>query len=918
MCKNKCLVFFFLFFVIVSFIFSQETTGSIKVIVTDTQNELLPGASVVISSSSLIGARDYITNQNGECFVAKLSPGKYKVVVKLEGFKTETVENIIVSLGITSIINVKMELGKIEEEIVVTAKENPVDITNSKLATNIKKDFFDLLPKGRDFKSMALLAPGVIQGKYGIGITGATGGENQFMIDGTTTTGVMRGNDNITNLVYEFIEEVQTKTGGYEAEYGGALGGVINVITKSGGNEYHGEMRLNYQSDKLYGKPKIGIYGDGAINEFNYYDLSFSLGGYLIKDKLWFFAAYAPAFRTTYYNPTNLYTHQTGRFEEKTNTNYFSLKLSYLLYKKHTIGLTAFGDPGKTEGGNPGSLRDWSSDWQARQKYGSLNIVLKYDGIFGDSLLLHFLLGKYYSNPILEPISGNKDEKQLIYDQGYLGYPEGWVTGGFGMVHQPYARSRWNIKTDITKFWGDHTFKAGIQYSRWQGENNGGYTGEYYRHYQPALDLIMEGSWTQKGTAYTDIISLFLQDSWKVSSRLYLNLGVRVEDQKLHASDPSSFFKPNETVIHFTFGQQLSPRLGFTFDVFGDGSSKLFGSYGRFFEMVPLDINLLAFGYIDSMLNFYTLSTEELLFGFPLFSKIEIADRFPGEPKMKPPYAEEFILGFQKEILPKLSLSIRGIYKRLGMYVEDGSFDGAQSYVVFNPGIHCVGDWSTDPIGFPKAKRNYRAFEIELNKSYDKNFQFYMSYTYSRLTGNMSGFGYQEYNQINANTTAQFDDPGLMYNSDGNLWNDRPHALKLNGIYTFSFGLNLGASFRFQSGQPLTKLGTNPWYGEIVYLDQRGTDGRLPNFYQLDMHLEYTCKLSDRYNIGLYFDVFNALNTKIEVARDMVYARYKFYGLGGGIEPPWEPDPQPDNEFYGKVTLYQSPISGIIGIKFQF
>jgi len=210
MCGNKCPIFLLLFFVIASFIFSQETTGSIKVIVTDAQNELLPGANIAISGSSLIGIRGYITNKDGECFFASLPPGKYKAVVKLEGFKTETVDNIIVSLGTTSIINVKMELGKIEEEIVVTAKGNLVDITTSKLATDVKKEFFDSLPKTRDFQSMAQLAPSVMYDKYGIGITGASGGENQFIIDGTTTTGIMHGNDNVTNLVYEFIEEVSS------------------------------------------------------------------------------------------------------------------------------------------------------------------------------------------------------------------------------------------------------------------------------------------------------------------------------------------------------------------------------------------------------------------------------------------------------------------------------------------------------------------------------------------------------------------------------------------------------------------------------------------------------------------------------------------------------------------------------------
>lgn len=249
--------------------------------------------------------------------------------------------------------------------------------------------------------------------------------------------------------------------------------------------------------------------------------------------------------------------------------------------------------------------------------------------------------------------------------------------------------------------------------------------------------------------------------------------------------------------------------------------------------------------------------------------------------------------------------------------MEDGSFDQGHTYFVFNPGVHLKGSWDTDPMGFPEAKREYKALEIVIDKIFSKNYQFTTSYVYSKLTGNMAGFGFHETGQNNPNIAGLFDAPEFLYNADGYLWGDRPHQFKFNGIYLFNFGLNVGASFRYHTGQPFTKMGSGPWGGASAFLEKRGTSGRLPNFYQLDTHFEYSIKL-DKYRIGFYFDVFNVLNTKIETAIDTLYARSTYYGYPGGMLPPWKPEPQADNDYYGNATHYQAPARVMLGFKFQF
>jgi len=303
-----------------SFIFAQRTTGMIEGVITDEEETPLPGATVTLKGPN-IATRTITANMNGMYRFGAVPPGEYTVSASLPGFKKFSEERVIVRLEATNTVNIILEVGAIEEEITVIGESPVVDLTSSRLTTNVKKEYFDSLPKGRTYQDMVYMAPSVQQDRWGIGVAGATGAENLYIIDGINTTDVEDGVVG-TDLAYEFIEEVQTKTGGYEAEFAGALGGVVNVITKSGGNELHGGMVFNYQNDALYGEPKIGVRGEGAIDEFSYYDFGLNISGPIVKDSVWFFLGATPGFRTTTYSPTDDWTGETRAFDVKRNTYY--------------------------------------------------------------------------------------------------------------------------------------------------------------------------------------------------------------------------------------------------------------------------------------------------------------------------------------------------------------------------------------------------------------------------------------------------------------------------------------------------------------------------------------------------------------------------------------------------------------------
>ncbi len=920
---RKVLIGLLTLLVVVGFAFSQITTGNLKGTVTDTAGTPLPGVSVVVTGPSLIGQRVVVTDANGNFLVPSIPPGTYTVTATLAGFKKTTKSGVVVYLEKTTSIKVTLEQGEISETLEVTAKAPAVDITDTKVSMNVKKSFFDALPKGRNFQAMVLMAPSVEQGHFGISVGGATGLENQYIIDGINTTDVDLGRVG-TNIVYEYIDEVEVKTAGYEAEFSGALGGVVNIITKSGGNEFHGDLLFNYRSDKLYAEPKVTVFGGGAINKFHYYDFGVGIGGYIVKNKLWFFAAGTPSFRKTYYTPVNAYTHKVVNGDYKQNIYNFSTKLTFLPARNHTITLSAFGDPRKGVGGNPGTLRDPNSDYRAKNTGGTYNVAAKYEGMFGTDWIVTALVGRYFDRTRRLPESGNLDKPVLIYQYGSYGYPHGWRTGGFGWYSNPFDKSRWTGKLDITRFWGNHTFKAGFQWYRSIEDRNDHYTGKFYRVYREPRGYYYERYRTTKGDAYTDDFALFVQDSWQIG-RLHLNLGIRSESEVLHSTDPSKFFKPHQAVISWGFKDMIAPRFGFSFDVLGDGTTKFFGSYGRFYEIVPMDINARSFGYEMDEIFFYTLSGT-------LFYDWKIGHEPPPiQPDIKAPYQNEFVLGVERELTKDFTLSVRGIYRKLGRYVEDGSFDGGNVYFLFNPGewvpttLKRPSDFTSrcpkEYWNFPKPLRWYKAVEVVLNKHFSHNYQFVASYTYGRAYGNLPGFAFEEYGQSDPNITAEFDFPELMYNAEGYLPNDRKHRFKFDGAYIFPFGLSLGTSVRYISGKPYTAMGYNEWYGPVAFLDKRGTTGRTPSQFFIDLHVAYSYKIAGKYKLTALADIFNVTNNRVMTDIYTSYDNTHYYGYSDDpstIYPPWTKPAAPSNPYYGEARAYHSPRSAILGLRFEF
>ncbi|HTY40237.1 MAG TPA: TonB-dependent receptor, partial [Thermoanaerobaculia bacterium] len=276
-------------------VLSAQTTGSIRGVV-QTGGTALPGVTVEAKSPNLQGSRVTVSDSQGRYNLTLLPPGRYTITATLEGFSGKA-QIVPLSLGESATLNLELVQTK-TESVTVTAEAGTVATDSSSSGRNIDSKVFQALPTGRNYASVAQLDAGV--GTDGsdtrnqsITVYGSTGLENTYMVDGANTTGVEFGSQGKT-LNFEFIQEVEFKSGGYEAEFAGSTGGLLNVVTKSGGNEFHGDGfgYFNNASLQASSKHTESQTPDGIPLGFSNEDYGADIGGFILKDSLWFFGAY--------------------------------------------------------------------------------------------------------------------------------------------------------------------------------------------------------------------------------------------------------------------------------------------------------------------------------------------------------------------------------------------------------------------------------------------------------------------------------------------------------------------------------------------------------------------------------------------------------------------------------------------------
>jgi hypothetical protein len=921
---------------------AQEQTSEITGTVTDEEGNALPGVTVEAASPRLIGKTVVTTDKAGIYHLRALAAGTYKVTFTLQGFKIKIQENVYLRTGQIMTLHQVMAMSAIEETVTVTAGSPLIDVKRSASSMNITREMFARVPRGRNFNSIVTLAPSVNNEAWlaGISVDGASGAENMFFVDGTDITSAYNG-VNTLNAVFEHLEEVQIKQSGYEAEYGGSMGGVINVITRSGGNSFHGEVTLYYTGNNyLEGNPRkqlrlnpenqdIAEYwnppGKDVTGLWNQLEAGFSLGGYIIKDALWFYGGFMPTYwsmnRTvTYLAPYDL----TQKYNQTQHWPRAQVKLTAQPFQSLRLSASLVNDYYRWNKGLPSYYGTDNPDilWDKMGRYTpDFTTAIRADYVATANLFFSVQAGHYYTNENVGMADELKPQVPLwrfmTSNATIAGIPAGFKHGSgwtnFSLndlsVNNKTIRIRNSAAVDGTFYVdlaGEHSWKAGFQFARLDEDLDNAAAHDYVRLYwgrgwQAPTGEIVKGTYgyyevrgqgpeDAYGTfakAHSNRMAIFLQDSWTIAKKLTLNLGVRAEREEI----PSYWtkeqlieqgFSPDFKPIIFDFAEKLSPRVGFAYDVFGDSSLKIFGSWGIYYDVMKLDIAEESFGGMKWASYYHTLDDYDFTkigdtagLGYPGTTWGRLDWRLPSielvQPDMKPVGQTEYTLGAEKRLSENLSLRVRSVWKHLDQTIEDIGFmtTAGEQYYMGNPGSDWIrAEFSKYNPGYweqPKAYRDYYAVDFSVEKRYSRNWMGGFSYTLSKLTGNYSGLASSdEYGRNNPNIERFFDLWFIMYDSQGKLSKgplatDRTHQFKLWGSYTFKFGLTLGLNATAFSGTPVSlELAFGGVQG--YFPEGRANLGRTPFITRQDFYAEYNLKLSKKFTVNFNANVTNFLN----------------------------------------------------------
>jgi hypothetical protein len=941
----------------------ETTTGTLAGQVLDSQELAMPGATVAVASEQ--GTRTFVSDATGHFLVPYLTPGLYTVRVEMQGFVPVEQRDIKVRLGQRLELRFVMQPGAMTEEVNVLASPI-IDLSSATAGSHLDDQLISSVPVGRRFTDVLYIAPGVNSGggtgDANASISGASGLENNYVLDGVNISDVGYGAAGSYStqhgtpgnaIVFDFIKEIEIKTAGFEAEFGQSTGGIVNVVTKSGTNAYKGSVFTYLQPEALASDRERITTANGTVNATGATEAEggFTLGGPIVRDKLFFFAAADLQHeRVSFVAPAGFPLASLGEVPRKRRTVSYAAKATYQMSTAHRFETSFFGDPSSGENGpqRASALRGIDTAAFSEINYGGHYQTIRYDGMLSPRWLVEASVSRSDSKVREHP---SVDEWRVT-DTTVV---PNVITGGIGGydVEQGGVRNQYQVKS--THNLGRHQIRYGALFEDITFDSENQSTG-------PTLvlptgertatagvvrilpDPVFGRVYAMQGARTANVretsqsyLSLFAQDTIKIGNRLTLRPGVRWEQQELTGVGGG-----------YTFTGNWSPRIGATFDPTGSGRSKLYANFGRFYTQFPNDLAARGFtalashqaDYFDAALT-RPIPDGVLAAGTRVHYRPSGANPADVVPGSKSTYIQEWLAGGEYEVVRGLSLGLRYIHRDLRNVLEDMAPAAAILYDAgIARGIEFVIGNPRD--GFPATLNNIGAFETPIHEydavefTVDRRFAnrwaLQASYRWSRLFGTYEGFYRNDNNQSDPGLTSLYDlpinDPTYTeigvprygYRGDirflgrlgaGPLPTDRPHQAKVFGNYRFGMGLNLGVGFQGSSGVPLTAFAASPTTGNAGNIPEgpRGSgvqtvDGfkkRTPAEFALDLHVDHPIGLGNG-RLVVLADIFNVLNGQAVTGYD--------YRTENRIRVP--------NPDYGARTSLQLPRQVRVGVRYEF
>jgi hypothetical protein len=915
---------------------AQQGTSEIKGRVLDAQGGALPGVTVVIKNENTGMYRQTQTDNDGVYFISGVTPGLYEVTAELSGFNTYRRHDLRLEIGKTVTNDIRMQMGAVTEEMTVTAAAPLIDVTSKEVGGNITaKELVELPSVNRNFIGFVGLLPGVVPsistesfGSDSVSVNGQDARNNNYMVDGGNNNddviGQRAGTQARTPI--EAIQEFQVLTGQYDAEFGRTSGAIINAVTKQGTNEFTGVafaflQDASYTAEDFFVRQSKNTARPLSKPDTRFFQYGGTLGGPIIRDRLHFFASVERVENdrgvTTVIPAPQQHLSAATTTEDRVWNTMIRLDYQQSAANSGAVRWLRESSPQMNQiipgaGNRPVSLAASREEIDVDQ-----TAVAHWNTVIGNSMLNTLRVtwtqeDVAFANPNFNSNGGRQD--QLLPTLQYANFIDQQSDVAQARVNDAYY-----FDDTFNSYVNKHDMRFGVSYARLTQDSvaqdnmngtfifntNNPFNAADPRTYPERLSIRVPGPGVNN--LEVNYYGIFAQDKWTLTDDLTLSLGLRydLEELPIDESDNPLFSDPDDYPVDTN---NWAPRLGVTYALPAAKTTILRGGLGRFYDKTHLELigGVVTAGvYSHSFTQLFPLNgadpgprngqmpTDPYLVNGPVVDRNRLLADFPLGARIKNtgtvnldhpdrviPYTDQLTVGMQHQLTAGIALSLD--------YVHGESKDQFMNMEI-NPGTRANTNATsaatrTNPLFSASAiarvnegEFKYDALEFQLDHHLGTNYQYRLSYTYSKSRGNTSGNGVA---LMNFQTVDNLN----LDQNEGPTDFDRPH----NAVFSASWrvprtgGLTLATVTRYLSGTPFTIEDTaidanrnivifdpvqsgqqrpradarNPY----PVFNKGGRNGaRGPDFFQMDLRIGYRLPVATT-SVELIAELFNVTN----------------------------------------------------------
>lgn len=925
----------------------NNTTGAVF-------GQVKAGSTVQVEHTGMGFTRSTVATAGGSYRIATLPPGIYKVTyTDTTGVPRTREVEVAIGSGSQADGSDVLQMNRLT---VTGLSVNPVDFTNTTSVSIYTDKQLELLPVGRSATEIALLSPGTVAGDASFSglpsFGGASVAENAYFINGFNVSSFFRGLSP-SLIPFEFYNQFEVNTGAYSAEFGRSTGGVINATSKSGSNQFRFAANVYYWPNEgratlpdVYYTNAVGAVVPYSFNSKKYSEstqANISVSGPLWKNRLFVYGLYQWRDSTD----KDVFSGGSRYNRDVSSDPFWAVKVDFIPFKNHHLEYTGMDTSRRT------TTTQWNYDFAAKQIVTTVAPGVSYDDAGGKTHIGRYT-GTFFEKLTLSALYGQGEANRTTHssldhvsrvDDARTGSAIR-LAGGPNLTVIDAMETRKALRFDAEYAFnlvGSHRLRAGFDREDNVTDQQGQYGGgAFYRYETVVPGATLQGGIVPAGVTQAVRRQIFRNggsfkvksDAWYVENnwttwrnRLVIRAGLRSE----------SFENLDKNQVPFiAIDNQLAPRLGAAFDLFGNQKTKVFANYGRYHLPIASNVNVSQAGAEFLSTEWFALSSVGSDFQPTLGAKIgDTAQTQAGivrdqreitDMNIKPMYQDEWVLGVQHALNKKYKVGVRGVMRDFGYAIDDMivnhalvtwarangypnyvySGPSARAYVLGNAGRPITMRWdfnrdgrldqneqatlTAEMLGYPRAERKYFAVELMAEKVVDEKWGAQFSYTWAHSYGNYEGLVHSDSNQASTSLTRLFDTPSLAMNTYGDLPNDKRHQFKLLGSYLLTRELTLGLNLQLVSGRPRNRFGlfndpiVGTQYGPYYLQVPRGSMGRTPWQFRQDLTATYRPKWLAAGRLSFSATVFNLLNRvtpteRIEFAQLSTGAPDLTYGL---------------------------------------